>query len=177
MKGRVEFQKNHASTGNKLTKFSTLYDSLFDNGMAYKNYDVNEGNFKSIKGWLIKFYNALLDTREEFAFNVSSEKTELKKQTMLIEEVTWWGYAVLAKKMQDSANWKQGLTTKMNKVVSLGNGISVDFWAKTNPDWHGSIIKYSYNYITKQAELTSQIYNSTYSRRKKQETVALKLFS
>ena len=177
LNNRVEFVKNHANTDNKLIKFSTLYDSLFDNNMIYKNYIINDDNYDVIKEWLIKFYNELLMGRDEFQFISKKEKVELKKETMLVEEISWWGYAVLAKKLQFDTNWKRSLENKMNKIVALGGGLSVDFWSKTNPDWHGSIIRYTYNYITQKAELTSSIDNSARTRRKIQDTVALRLFS
>lgn len=177
LNNRVEFTKNHANTDNKLIKFSTLYDSLFDNNMIYKNYIINDDNYNIIKEWLVKFYNELLTIRDEFQFVSKKEKFELKKGTMLVEEISWWGYAVLAKKLQSDTNWKRSLENKMNKTVALGGGLSVDFWSKSNPDWHGSIIRYVYNYITQKAELTSSIDNSARTRRKIQDTVALRLFS
>lgn len=177
LKNRVEFAKNHANSKNKLIKFSTLYDSLFDNSMVYKNYNINENNYDVLKNWLIKFYNELLSTREEFNFTNKKEKLELKKETMIVEEISWWGYAILAKKTQDDTNWKRTLSNKMNKTFGLTNGLSVDFWSKTNKDWWGTILQYAIDTITKEVIITPRVTNSATTRKKMRDTVAIRLFS
>lgn len=177
LKNRVEFAKNHANTKNKLIKFSTLYDSLFDNSMVYNNYTINESNYEVLKNWLIKFYNELLSTREEFNFVNKKEKLELKQETMLIEEISWWGYAILAKKIQNDTNWKRTLNNKMNKTFGLTSGLSVDFWSKSNTDWWGTVLQYAIDTVTKEVIITPRVTNSATTRKKMRDTVAIRLFS
>lgn len=178
LKGRIEFVKNNANNGNKLTKFSTLYDSLFGTAGVYKNVKLEDKNqYEGLKVWLIRFYNELLSTRKEFEFNTTKEKREIKKQSMIVEELSWWAYAYISKVLKDDTNWKRSLSNKMNKQVNINGGYSIDFWSKSNPDWHGTLILYKFNHITQQAELGYSVYNANSTRKRIQDIVALRLFS
>lgn len=175
---RIELVKNSANSNNKLTKFATLYDSLFGTSGSYKNIKLEDTKqYSELKTWLIKFYNELLETRDEFDFNTSKEKREIKQQSMIVEELSWWAYAYMSKVLKDDANWKRTLKNKMNNQVRIEGGFSVDFWSKSNPDWHGTLILYKFNYITQKAELGSGVYNANSTRKRIQDIVALRLFS
>lgn len=178
LNSRIEFVKNNANSDNKLTKFSTLYDSLFGTAGSYKNVKLeDEKQYDDLKTWLIKFYNELLNTRNEFDFNTSKEKREIKQQSMIVEELAWWGYAYMSKVLKDNLNWKRTLKNKMNNQVRVEGGFGVDFWSKSNPDWHGTLILYKFNPITQRAELGFSVYNANSTRKRIQDIVALRLFS
>lgn len=174
---RVEFVKNNANSDSKLTKFSTLYDSLFGATGTYKNIKLDDKTYKELKAWLVKFYNELLSGRDEFSFESTKDKRDIKNKSMLVEELSWWGYAYMSKMLKDDPNWKRSLHNKMNKQININGGFSVDFWSKSNPDWHGTLILYKFNYITQQAELASGVYNANSTRKRMQDIVALRLFS
>lgn len=178
LNGRIECIKNNANSGGKLTKFSTLYDTLFGTAGNYKNIKLeDEKQYDEFKTWLIKFYNELLKFRQEFDFNTTNKKREIKQQSMIVEELSWWAYSYMSKILQEDQNWKRSLRNKMNKQINVNGGFSVDFWSKANPDWHGTLILYKFNYITQQAELGSSLYNSNTTRKRIQDIVALRLFS
>lgn len=177
LKDRVECVRNNSNAGNKLTKFSTLYDSLFGTAGVYKNIQLNTEKYNELQRWLIKFYDELLNTRDEFVFNTTKEKREIKNQSILVEELAWWAYAYMAKQLKQDANWKRTLNNKMNKQVNIEGGFNVDFWSKANPDWHGTLILYRFNYITQKAELGTSMYNANSTRKRIQDIVALRLFS
>lgn len=177
LKDRVECVRNHPNADGKLTKFSTIYDSLFGTAGAYKDVQLDDVSYSKLKTWLIKFYNELLNSREEFAFTTAKEKREIKSKSMLLEELAWWAYAYMSKVLRQDSNWKRTLRNKMNKQVNIEGGISVDFWSKLNPDWHGTLILYKFNYVTQRAELGTSVYNANSTRKRIQDIVALRLFS
>lgn len=177
LKDRVELVKNNANSDNKLTKFSTLYDALFGATGTYRNVKLDNKTYKELKIWLVKFFNELLVTRDEFLFESTKEKRGIKNKSMLVEELSWWGYTYMSKMISNDPNWKRSLNNKMNKQISVNGGFSVDFWSKSNPDWHGTLILYKFNYITQQAELGSSVYNANSTRKRMQDIVALRLFS
>ena len=178
LKNRIEFMTINANTDNKLTKFSTLYDTLFGVAGNYKNIKLDDTEqYNKLKMWLVKFYNELLISRDEFEFSSCTEKRDIKSQSMLVEELSWWAYSYISKMLWNDTHWKRALNNKMNNQIRLEGGFNIDFWSKSNPDWHGTLIQYKFNYITQKAELGSSVYNSNVTRKKIQEIVALRLFS
>ena len=115
LRNRVEFVLNNANGDNKITKFSTIYDSLFGVAASYKNVKLEDfEQYNKLKTWLIKFYDELLNIREEFNFSNAKEKREIKSSSMLVEELSWWAYGYISKMLQNDTNWKRTLKNKMN---------------------------------------------------------------
>lgn len=165
LKGKIECVKRNANGNGKLTKFSTLYDSLFDKTSGVFNKDViTNDTYEEYKNWLIGFYNELLTTREDFSVYKYEEKLTSKQESMLLEEISWWGYAYLAKKLKGDRKWKCNLNKKMNKPVKVNGGAPVHFMDKSLPIWHMTVIKPKYNHITKQSEPGTTVINSNTTR-------------
>lgn len=178
LKGRIEFVTNSATSDGILTKFSTLHDSLFSK--AHSSYGVNcvnEDNYEELKTWLVNFYNGLLESRLEFEYKTSKEKQLIKQDSMILEEITWWGYGLLAKNLQGDRNWKSKLKNKMNKDVSVIGGNSLHFLDKSLPIWHATVIKPKYNYITKTQEPGVNVTNNNSTRSSLMKIFNLTLFN
>lgn len=161
LKGRVETVKT-STTGMNVVKFSTLYDAFFGELGAFKNYKHEEYN--SISLFLARFFDELIKSREEFSYKTPKERIEKKRKSMVLEEISWWGYATLAEELIGDKNWKQKLKRYMNKKVDVEQGKRIDFLSKSNPIWHATVIKPRYNYITKTQELGTSVSNSSTTR-------------
>lgn len=164
LNGRVECIRNTAQHEGMLTKFSTLYDSLFGKSGSFERSLINENTYDDYKKWLIKFYDALLETRPEFKILSSEHKAKSKENSMLLEEITWWGYAYLAKELMKDRKWKHNLISKMNKKIDVEGGAPIHFLDKSYPIWHATVIKPKYNFITKTQEIGSKVTNSSATR-------------
>lgn len=95
---------------------------------------------------------------------------------MLLEEITWWGYGYIAKKVENDKQWKRTLNNKLNKKVSIQGMRPIDFWSKVNPSWD-CIKTFAIDRETQKIIPTSAVYNSNTTRRKVQTIIALNLFS
>lgn len=175
LKGKVETIRQ-AAHGLKLTKFSTLYDSLFSEKGYYNKEKVTNENYEGIKQWLIKFYNTLLSSREEFNYKTMEERRKYKNESILLEDVAWWGYAWLSKRLQHETNWKQTLKRKMKKKITIEGFGQKDFFSKENMIWHYTIIKPKYNFITKKQETGTKVTNSSTTRTELVKIMKLNLF-
>lgn len=175
LKGRVECVKNHITDG-KLVKFSTLYDSLFSKHTgSYYTVSVNEENYNDYLLWFVKYYNALIKSRPEFSAKTKEEKQQVKSESLLLEEISWWGYAEIARELQDKRNWNKTLKAKMNKQENVEGGKQVHFLSKSLPIWHATVIKSKFNAITKQIEVGTQVTNSNTTRHSLKKTFAVML--
>lgn len=162
--GRIECVRSNAYKDGKLTKFSTLYDSLFGEVGSFNKKEITENTYDDYLKWFVNFYNELLETREDFKMLTSDQKTDSKKLNMALEEISWWGYAYLAKELIDERKWKHSLHNKMNKKISVDGGSPVHFLDKSLPIWHATVIKPKYNFITKTQEIGSSVTNSNVTR-------------
>ncbi|MFK7678682.1 hypothetical protein ACI3ER_11630 [Bacillus sp. Wb] len=162
--GRIECVRSSSAKDGKLTKFSTLYDSLFGGIGAFDVNDINENTYDEYLNWLIDFYNELVQSREEFSILTSDGKAKSKESSMILEEISWWGYSYLAKELMGMRKWKHDLFSKMNKKISVEGGSSIHFMQKTNPIWHATVIKPKYNFFTKTQEAGSSVTNSNITR-------------
>ncbi|AKQ08425.1 hypothetical protein PQE66_gp110 [Bacillus phage PBC2] len=162
--GKIECVRNNAYKDGKLTKFSTLYDSLFGQSGVYGAGHITDDNYEEYLSWLTEFYNELLKTREDFNMLTSEQKANSKQKSMALEELSWWGYATLAEKLKGIRKWKSSLNTKMNKTIKVDGGISTHFLDKSLPIWHATVIKPKYNFITKTQEIGTSVTNSNATR-------------
>lgn len=162
--GRIECVRNNAYKDGKLTKFSTLYESLFGASGSIDKDDISENTYDEYLNWLSEFYTELLKTREEFMLMSSEEKVRSKQDSMTLEEISWWGYAFLAKELKGDRRWRHNLNEKMNKKIKVDGGASIDFLNKSLPIWHMTVIKPKYNFITKAQEVGSSVTNSNNTR-------------
>lgn len=162
--GKIECVRNNAYRDGKLTKFSTLYDSLFSDTGSFNKSEITEDTYSTYLEWFISFYNELLQTREEFNVFTSEDKSKVKENSMVLEEITWWGYNYIAKELMGDRKWKHSLREKMNKKVGVEGGSPVHFLSKTLPIWHATVIKPKYNFITKTQEVGSSVTNSNTTR-------------
>jgi len=148
-----------------LTKFSTLYESLFgDRGGIFSKNEITESTYDEYLKWLIDFYNELLSTREEFTILKSEDKILSKQNSMLLEELSWWGYGMIAKELKGDRKWRHKLNTMMNKKVSVEGGASISFFDKSYPLWHATVIKPKYNFIAQKQEIGTSVTNSNSTR-------------
>lgn len=162
--GRIECVRNNAYKDGKLTKFSTLYDSLFGAVGSFDKEEISENTYDEYLRWFIDFYNALLETRSEFSIISSEDKQKSKETSMILEELSWWGYAYLAKQLFGDRKWKHNLYSKMNKKINIEGGSPIHFLNKSLPIWHATVIKPKYNFITKTQEVGSSVTNSNVTR-------------
>lgn len=172
---RVECVRNNATKDGMITKFSTLYDSLFGYDGCFKG-KITVNNYNEYLEWFIAFYNELLKTRDEFNVNTSQEKMASKQEFMTLEEISWFGYAYLAKELKGERKWKHLLHEKMNKKVSVEGGEPVSFLSKSLPIWHATVIKPKYNYITKTQEVGTSVTNSNTTRNSIKKIFYITLF-
>ena len=165
LKDKIECVHGSAYKDGKLTKFSTLLESLFGKSTgSFNKEELNMSNYKDYMNWLIEFYNELLKTRSEFSLLTSDEKTEAKQFSMALEELSWWGYALLAKELRGERKWKHKLHSFMNKKVNVDGGSSIDFLEKKYPMWHATVIKPKYNFMTQKQEIGTNVTNSNTTR-------------
>jgi len=162
--GRIECVRNNAYKEGKLTKFSTLYESLFGNVGSFDKSEITNDTYDEYLNWLIDFYNELLETREEFTAITSEEKLKTKETSMVLEELAWWGYGYLAKELMKDRKWKHNLHNKMSKKINVDGGSPVHFLDKSLPIWHATVIKPKYNFITKTQEVGTSVTNSNVTR-------------
>lgn len=162
--GRVECVRNHATSEGKLTKFSTLYESLFGKSGSISKGDIKASTYNDYLDWLSDFYTELLKTKDDFSLATSEEKAESKQTSMALEELAWWGYGFLASELKGDKKWKSKLHEKMNKKIKIEGGASVDFLDKCLPIWHMTVIKPKYNFITKTQEVGTTVTNSNSTR-------------
>jgi len=94
----------------------------------------------------------------------------------LLEEITWWGYAYIAKKLEQDKSWKRTLNNKLNKKINIQGMKPIDFWSKTNPNWD-CVKRFTIDRESKKIIPTSSVYNSNGTRRQIQKIIALNLFS
>lgn len=175
LKGRIETIKNNA-TGNKLTKFSTLYEALFLNTNSFAGYKITKENYNSVKLWLSRYFDALIESRAEFQFSNTTEKQEIKSQSMVLEEISWWGYGYIARELFKVKDWKRKLDTKMKKKISVEGRNKKDFFSKENIIWHYTVIKPKYNHLTKQQEAGTNVTNSATTRQEMIRIFKINLF-
>lgn len=159
LKDKVEFTKAHAGD-DKLVKFSTLHDAFIKS----KDFKITEENYDETVLWLSNFFTTLVNSRKEF----SQYKPTLKRETMLLEEITWWGYSYLAKEIFHSQDkyWKRSLKQKLNKKIVVEGNQKVDFFDKKLYLWHGSVLKGTYNPVTEKTDFGSTVINSNASKSK-----------
>jgi len=162
--GRIECVRNNAYKDGKLTKFATLYESLFGQHGVFGKKLIDEGNYDEYLRWLIEFYNELLDSRNEFSLYHSDDKLKSKQDNMVLEEISWFGYALLAKEFKEDRKWKHKLHNFMNKKITVEGGSPIDFLDKKYPMWHATVIKPKYNFMTQKQELGSSVTNSNSTR-------------
>lgn len=162
--GRIECVRNNAYKDGKLTKFSTLYDSLFGSVGSFDKNVITEDTYDEYLNWFVDFYNELLETRPEFKITTSEEKQKSKETSMVLEELAWWGYAYLAKELMGERKWRYLLHEKMNKKINVEGGSPIHFLDKSLPIWHATVIKPKYNFITKTQEIGSSVTNSNATR-------------
>lgn len=156
LKDRVEFTKAHA--GDKIVKFSTLYDAFIKSN----DFKVTEENYADTVTWLSDFFTTLVNSRKEFF----QYKPALKKETMLLEEITWWGYSYIAREISQDKYWKRALKQKMNKKIIVEGNQKLDFFDKKLYLWHGSVLKGTYNPVTEKTDFGSTAINSNASKSK-----------
>lgn len=172
--GRIECVRNNAYKEGKLTKFSTLYESLFGSSTGvFDKKDISENTYDEYLKYLVEFYNELLETRDDFKLITKEEKDLSKQSSMALEEITWWGYSLLAKVLKDDRKWRHNLHAKMNKKISVEGGSSIHFLSKSLPIWHATVIKPKYNFITKTQEIGSSVTNSNSTRNSIQKVFTL----
>ena len=174
--GRVECVRNNAYKDGKLTKFSTLHESLFGSVGSFNKNDITEDTYDEYLNWFIEFYNELLNTSSEFDYKTSEEKLKSKESSMILEELTWWGYGLLVKELMNDRKWKHKLHSKINKKINVDGGSPINFLDKTNPYWHATVIRPKYNFITKRQEVGSAITNSSTTRAQLKKVFLLTLF-
>lgn len=174
--GKIECVRNNAQRSGKLTKFSTLYDSLFGHEGSFNKVDISEDNYNDYLEWFVAFYNKLLTTSEEFKNLTNESKKKSKQRSMVLEEITWYGYAYLAKELMYERKWKHLLHEKMNKKINVEGGESVSFLSKSLPIWHATVIKPKYNFITKKQEVGTSVSNSNATRRSVKQIFYITLF-
>ncbi len=163
--GKIECVRNSAYKDGKLTKFSTIYDSLFGSHGSFKHVNIDYENYDEYLNWLTDFYDELLNTRPEFnRISTSREKAYCKQESMALEEITWWGYGLLANKLKEDRKWKHNLHKKMNHEIKLEGGVPVHFMSKSLPHWHGSIIKTKFDPIDRQPIRGTSVTNSNTTR-------------
>lgn len=163
--GKIECVRNNAQKDGKLTKFSTLYESIFGIGSgSFNKKDITEETYDEYLKWFIDFYNELIITKEEFSKLKSDDKLLSKQSSMLLEELTWWGYGLLAKELKGDRKWKHKLNSMMNKKVSVEGGASISFFDKQYPLWHATVIKPKFNFITQKQEIGTSVTNSNSTR-------------
>jgi len=174
--GRIECVRNNAYKDGKLTKFSTLYESLFGSSTgAFDKKLIIEDTYDEYLKYFIEFYNKLLSTREEFGYLNKEQKDESKQNSMVLEELSWWGYAYLAKELMNDRKWAHNLHTKMNKFISIEGGKSLHYLDKKLPIWHATVIKPKYNFITNTQEVGSSVTNSNSTRNSLKKIFAVTL--
>lgn len=164
--GKIEVIRNSASRNGMITKFSTLYDSLFSEATGvYGLGFITEENYDEYLDWLSKFYSELLDSREEFSKLNKKDKNKSKKDDMLmlLEEISWWGYALLSKELKGRGKWRVNLRNMMNKKI-LCDGVSVDVFHKLLPFWQNTVIKPSYDFFNKRPKEGVSTRNDNTSR-------------
>jgi len=165
LEGRIECTHNNAHKDGKLTKFVTLYESLFGKSTgSFSKEAITEENYDEHLRWLIDFYNELLETRTEFKLQTSDEKLKSKQDSMTLEELSWWGYGLLAKEFKNDRKWRHKLHNFMNKRVAVDGGVSIDFLDKKYPMWHATVIKPRYNFMTQKQEIGNNVTNSNTTR-------------
>lgn len=174
--GKIECVRSGSYKDGKLTKFSTLYDSLFGHEGSFSKEIINSDNYGEYLDWFVNFYSELLNTRNDFASLSSEDKKKSKQNSMVLEEISWWGYAYLAKELMYERKWKHLLHKKMNKKVNVEGGNSVNFLNKTLPIWHATVIKPKYNFITKKQEIGTSVTNSNTTRRSVKQIFHITLF-
>jgi len=162
--GRIECVRNNAYKDGKLTKFSTLYESLFGSVGSFDKNEITENTYDEYLKWFIDFYNELIETRDDFKIVSSEDKQKSKEESMILEELSWWGYAYLAKELMGDRKWRHNLHAKMNKKISVEGGSPIHFLNKSLPIWHATVIKPKYNFITKTQEIGSSVTNSNVTR-------------
>lgn len=174
--GRIECVRNHAYKDGKLTKFSTLYESLFGSVGSLEKDDITEETYSTYLNWLVDFYNELLNSRSEFKIVSSEDKLQSKETSMTLEELSWWGYGYLASKLIGDRKWKYNLKSKLNKMVSVDGGSSIHFLSKSLPIWHTTVIRPQYDFIEKKPRLGTKVTNSNTTRNDIKKIFMLYLF-
>lgn len=135
--GKVDIKSSMVYRSNYLVTFATLYDSLFhDRRGAYKV--MLEEEKKEKKEWLVKFYNELIDVREELKVETLEEKTLVRQNLISSSSPMFFAYAHIAKALENDRNWRRKLHRLNNKKFKYGlwegDILSID-----NPAWHGTI--------------------------------------
>lgn len=177
LKNKVECIRNNSLKDGKLTKFSTLYDSLFNPSTgSFSIKDITDDAYDKYLKWFMDFYNELLETRDDFKIKTSDEKIASKQNSMVLEEITWWGYGLLAKELMGDRKWRHNLHNKMNKKVSVEGGQSIHFLDKANPLWHATVIKPKYNFIKNIQEIGTSVSSSNVTRNSLKKIFTITLF-
>lgn len=176
LNSKIECVRASSAKDGKLTKFSTLYDSLFGASGSFDKGSVTDENYKEYVEWLIDFYNELLASRHEFKISTSDEKVRLKQDSMVLEEISWWGYGYMAHLLKGERKWKYLLKEKINKMINVEGGSPIHFLSKSNPIWHATVIKPKYNFITKTQEIGTSVSNSNTTRASVKKIFYITLF-
>lgn len=163
--GKIELVRSNAQKDGRLTKFSTLYDSLFgDTTGSFNKVKINEDNYEEYLKWFVDFYNELLKTRDEFSLVKLSDRKESKKESMLLEELSWWAYGFLAKELMYDRKWRHNLHEKMNKKVKSNDGETKCFFDKSLDIWINTVIDPKFNFTTNKKEASSKVKNANPTR-------------
>lgn len=173
--GKIECVRNNAQKDGKLTKFSTMYESIFGVNGGFQKENINAENYNEYMQYFIDFYNELISSNKEFTELDKETKKINKSKTMITEEITWWGYAYLAKELKDKRNWKASLQRVMNKKQSVCGGEDVFWLSKQLPIWHATVIKPKFNYITQKQEIGVNVANSYTTRESVRKVFSLHL--
>lgn len=164
LNGKVECMRNNAQKDGKLTKFSTIYESIFGNNGTYSKELITNENYNEYLNYFVDFYNELIISNKEFMELEKEQKKINKSRTMVTEEITWWGYAYLSRELKDRRNWKSSLHRIMNKKQAVDGNKDVFWLSKELPIWHATVIKPKYNYITQKQEIGTNVINSNVTR-------------
>ena len=137
LKGKIDTVSDRVSASGTLTKFSTLYESLFGKSGVYKAGFITDDNYEEYVDWFSNFYTGLLTTREEFGKLKAKDKKDSRMidKSMVLEEIAWWGYAVLAKEFKGNRKWRSSLKSRMNRKVRYENGYVIDIFNKGVSFW------------------------------------------
>lgn len=163
--GKVELVRQNAQKDGRLTKFSTLYESLFGSSTgSFDKVQITEDNYEEYLRWFIEFYNELLKTRKEFSIVDLSERKKTKEGSMILEELSWWGYGFLAKELMFDRKWRHNLHEKMNLKVKDEAGNETCFMDKSLKIWIDTVIKPKYNFATNKKEVSTSVRNENPTR-------------
>lgn len=116
----------------ELTNFARLYESLFDASMgAYK--DVKDNELEELKVWLTRFYNEVVELRDEWGKIDLSQRKEYKKKSLIASDNMIIALAHVSKELRHDKNWKTKLK-RINNEYEYGSWKG-DFFDIKNPLW------------------------------------------